>query len=47
LLIIMATAHAEHGERAKFKSVGADGYVAKPIGIESLRQELAQVLANK
>jgi two-component system, sensor histidine kinase and response regulator len=47
LPIIMATAHNEPEEREKFKNAGADGYVSKPIAIESLRQELDRVMANR
>lgn len=45
LPIIMATAHTEPGDKAKFKQAGADGYVAKPIEIEQLRMELNRVVA--
>lgn len=43
--IIMATAHTEPEEKAKFKRAGADGYVAKPIEIEKLSAELNRVMA--
>ncbi|QDL55134.1 response regulator [Rhodoferax aquaticus] len=43
--IIMATAHTESEEKAKFKRAGADGYVAKPIEIEQLSAELNRVMA--
>jgi len=46
LPVIMATAHAEPGDAAKFKRAGADGYVAKPIEIEHLKAELKRVLSN-
>ena len=43
LPIIMATAHTEPGDAAKFKRAGADGYVGKPIEIEQLKAELNRV----
>ena len=45
LPVIMATAHAEPGDAAKYKRAGADGYVAKPIEIEHLKAELKRVLS--
>lgn len=47
LPIIMATAHTEPGDAAKFKRAGADGYVAKPIEIEQLQAELARVTTRR
>jgi len=47
LPIIMATAHAEPGDAAKFKRAGADGYVAKPIEIEHLMAELTRVTMRR
>jgi CheY-like chemotaxis protein len=47
LPIIMATAHTEPGDAAKFKRAGADGYVAKPIEIEQLQAELARVTSRR
>ena len=44
LPVIMATAHAEPGDAAKYKRAGADGYVAKPIEIDQLKAELKRVL---
>jgi CheY-like chemotaxis protein len=44
LPIIMATAHAEPGDAARFKRAGADGYVSKPIEIEQLASELHRVI---
>lgn len=44
LPVIMATAHTEPGDKARFQKAGADGYVAKPIDIEQLRAELKRVL---
>lgn len=45
LPIIMATAHTEPGDKARFKQAGADGYVAKPMELDQLRAELARVLS--
>lgn len=44
LPVIMATAHAEPGDKARFRQAGADGYIAKPIEIERLKTELQKVL---
>ena len=41
--IIMATAHTEPGDAARFKRAGADGYVAKPLTAENLAAELLRV----
>ena len=45
LPVIMATAHAEPGDAARFKRAGADGYLSKPIEIEQLEAELQRVIA--
>lgn len=45
--VIMATAHAEPGDAAKFEQAGADGYVAKPISITDLKSELKRVLGRR
>jgi CheY-like chemotaxis protein len=42
--VIMATAHAEPGDKARFKRAGADGYVAKPIDQDQLQAELVRVM---
>ena len=42
--VIMATAHTEPGDKARFKQAGADGYVAKPISLENLAAELSRLL---
>lgn len=44
LPIIMATAHVEPGDKARFKKAGADGYVGKPIDQDALQAELQRVL---
>lgn len=44
--VIMATAHAEPGDRARFQRAGADGYVSKPITAEALAAELSRVLGD-
>jgi CheY-like chemotaxis protein len=43
--IIMATAHDEPGEAERYRRVGADGYLAKPLEIERLKSEIRRVLA--
>lgn len=45
LPIIMATAHDEPGEAARYKRVGADGYLAKPLDVDRLKSEIDRVLA--
>jgi CheY-like chemotaxis protein len=45
LPVVMATAHAEPGDAARFKRAGADGYLSKPIEIEQLEAELHRVIA--
>jgi CheY-like chemotaxis protein len=41
--VIMATAHNEPGDAARFKRAGADGFVAKPMELERLKAELLRV----
>ena len=43
LPVIMATAHTEPGDAARFRRAGADGYLAKPLEIDQLRAELILV----
>ena len=43
--VVMLTAHAMTGDSDRCLSTGADGYLSKPITLESLRSELARVLA--
>jgi CheY-like chemotaxis protein len=44
--IIMVTANDLPGDRERFLSYGADGYVAKPVKTEMLRAEIQQVLSH-
>ena len=44
LPVIMATSHDEPGDGARFNRAGADGYLAKPMQMESLRAELNRVI---
>lgn len=46
LPIIMATAHVEPGDRARFKLAGADGFVGKPIDMDQLQAELVRVVSG-
>ena len=46
LPIIMATAHTEPEDRTRFRKAGADGYVAKPIELDSLKAEFFRVLGR-
>ena len=45
LPVIIVTAHTEPGDIERFKSAGADGYLAKPIGLDLLEEELKRVLS--
>ncbi len=47
LPVIMATSHAEPGDKSRFKRAGADGYLAKPIDVAQLQAELARVLPGR
>jgi CheY-like chemotaxis protein len=44
--VIMATAHTEPGDAARFKRAGADGYVAKPLEIDKLETDLLRVIRS-
>jgi CheY-like chemotaxis protein len=47
LPVIMATAHDEPGDAARFKRSGADGYLTKPLEIGRLQSEISRVLARR
>lgn len=47
LPIIMATAHTEVGDAARFKRAGADGYLSKPLDIDQLQAELGRVSVHR
>ncbi len=42
--VLMVTAHAMTGDRERFLSAGADGYVSKPMSQAILQQEIERVL---
>jgi CheY-like chemotaxis protein len=42
--VIMATAHNEPGDAARFKRAGADGFVGKPMELDQLKAELMRVI---
>ena len=46
LPVIMATAHTEPGDAARFKRAGADGYIAKPLDVDQLKAELQRVFGG-
>ncbi len=46
VVIIALTAHALTGDREQFLSQGFDGYVAKPIDLESLLAEINRLLGD-
>jgi len=41
--VLMATAHDESGDAERFTRAGADGYIPKPIDVETLHAELERV----
>jgi CheY-like chemotaxis protein len=45
--VIMATAHDEPGDAARYKRSGADGYLSKPLDIGRLQSEISRVLAQR
>lgn len=45
--VIMATAHCEPGDAARFKRAGADGYLQKPLEIDQLKLEFTRVLSHR
>lgn len=47
LPVIMATAHTEPGDAARFKRAGADGYLSKPIEIDQLSAELLRLSGHR
>lgn len=44
---IAMTAHAMQGDKARCLAMGFDGYIAKPVSQEALREEIAHVLAGE
>jgi CheY-like chemotaxis protein len=47
LPIVMATAHTEPGDAARFKRAGADGYLSKPIDVDQLKAELERLSMHR
>lgn len=45
--VIMATAHDEPGEAARYKRAGADGYLSKPLELDQLKMEMGRVLSQR
>jgi CheY-like chemotaxis protein len=45
--VIMATAHDEPGDAARYKRSGADGYLSKPLDIGRLQSEIGRVFAQR
>jgi len=41
--VLMVTAHAMSGDRERFIAAGADGYVSKPISMQTLSAEIARL----
>jgi two-component system cell cycle response regulator DivK len=46
IIIIALTAYAMKGDEERARAAGCDGYVSKPINIETLPQVIAQHLAE-
>ncbi|EGH3576881.1 response regulator [Salmonella enterica] len=44
---IAMTAHAMQGDKARCLAMGFDGYIAKPVSQEALREEIARVVAGE
>lgn len=47
LPIIMATAHDDPSDAARFRKAGADGYLAKPLELARLDAEIRRVLSQR
>jgi two-component system cell cycle response regulator DivK len=45
--IVALTAHAMKGDREKFISIGFEGYIAKPINIHELPEQIRSYLKGK
>jgi len=43
LPVMMVTAHAMRGDEERFRSMGADGYLSKPIKLADLEKEIARL----
>jgi two-component system sensor histidine kinase/response regulator len=41
--VIMVTGHSEPTDRERLHAAGADGYICKPMGLDTLAQELQRV----
>jgi CheY-like chemotaxis protein len=41
--VLMVTAHAMLGDEERFRSLGADGYLSKPIHLANLEKEIARL----
>jgi two-component system cell cycle response regulator DivK len=46
IVILALTANAMKGDEEKARAAGCDGYIAKPIHIESLSQMVAELVAR-
>ena len=44
LPVLMATSHDEPGDGERFRRAGADGYIPKPLHLETLHTELERVI---
>ena len=40
---MMVTAHAMLGDEERFRSLGADGYLSKPINLAKLEKEIVRL----
>jgi CheY-like chemotaxis protein len=44
--VVMATAHDEPSDAARFKDAGADGFLAKPLDLQRLKSEISRLLSQ-
>lgn len=45
--VLMLTAHVQQQDQLRYRALGADGCMAKPISTECLREELARLMPER